>query len=345
MHPQRLAARVEEAVPPTTTTSNNPVDGAAARAARTVSESEVPPARVWHVDEHTAAPTMEPAPAPMAARGGGPMLSAANAAGSEGEEPPFHPSSLPLDTDEFPDEVLAVVCRFLSVLDLRRLARVSRRFTEPSLSEPGHDGSGGGDPKLLSPIEEGARLQLVAKMASSDDGVFMSSGTLADLGVQTWLHALWREEYAPFSLPFEIRDRGDNYVPVFVDRPFLPNSGTYRWTATVTYWQRVVVGIACKESVDGQGWLGSTGDVWVWTGNDPQRLWKQIDSPATGTFVLTFVLDTNAGKLDVLLDGMPCEPEQRVEAGLKDKVLWVVGGCNDHRSISKLGCPGWVSGV
>eukprot|EP01046_Picozoa_sp_COSAG06_P030609 COSAG06_NODE_2918_length_6095_cov_510.475150_1_plen_190_part_10 len=62
---------------------------------------------------------------------------------------------LPLGGDEFPDEALAVVCRFLGLRGLGRLACVARRFTEPTLTEPG-------GAKLLSPIEEGARLRLAA---------------------------------------------------------------------------------------------------------------------------------------------------------------------------------------
>eukprot|EP01046_Picozoa_sp_COSAG06_P039773 COSAG06_NODE_4745_length_3984_cov_1.280864_4_plen_466_part_01 len=70
---------------------------------------------------------------------------------------------LPLGSDEFPDEVLAVVCRFLGLRGLGRLACVARRFTEPTLTEPG-------GAKLLSPIEEGARLRLAAAAAGGGGG-------------------------------------------------------------------------------------------------------------------------------------------------------------------------------
>eukprot|EP01046_Picozoa_sp_COSAG06_P091616 COSAG06_NODE_37902_length_429_cov_5.987879_1_plen_62_part_10 len=46
-----------------------------------------------------------------------------------------------------PDETLALICRFLGPRELGRLACAARRFTEPTLTEPG-------GAKLLSPIEE-----------------------------------------------------------------------------------------------------------------------------------------------------------------------------------------------
>ena len=61
---------------------------------------------------------------------------------------------LSLWSDEFPDEVLAVVCRFLGVRELGRLARVSRRFTERTLTERARVSQnlsldGNGCPRLL----------------------------------------------------------------------------------------------------------------------------------------------------------------------------------------------------
>eukprot|EP01046_Picozoa_sp_COSAG06_P023965 COSAG06_NODE_1927_length_8051_cov_7.015342_8_plen_169_part_01 len=61
----------------------------------------------------------------------------------DGAAPPAD-APLPLGSDEFPDEALAVVCRFLGLRGLGRLACVARRFTEPTLTEPG-------GAKLLSP--------------------------------------------------------------------------------------------------------------------------------------------------------------------------------------------------
>jgi len=108
---------------------------------------------------------------------------------------------LPLGSDAFPDEALAVVCRFLDLRALGRLAAVSRRFTEPTLTESTLGGrftepvltenlgatlSGGGK---LSPIEEGARLQLVA--AAED----LECPFVARLPKETWVRALWRAEF------------------------------------------------------------------------------------------------------------------------------------------------------
>ena len=41
----------------------------------------------------------------------------------------------PGTTDEFPDEVLALVCSFLSLKGLGRLACTARRFTQPTFPE------------------------------------------------------------------------------------------------------------------------------------------------------------------------------------------------------------------
>eukprot|EP01043_Picozoa_sp_COSAG02_P115433 COSAG02_NODE_51794_length_312_cov_0.399061_1_plen_47_part_10 len=45
--------------------------------------------------------------------------------------------TLPLGDDEFPDEALAVVCSYLGPRELGRLACAARRFTEPTLTDPG----------------------------------------------------------------------------------------------------------------------------------------------------------------------------------------------------------------
>lgn len=93
---------------------------------------------------------------------------------------------LPLGGDDFPDEALAIVCRFLRPRDLGRLACVSRRFTERTLTTK-LDGESEGDERL-SVIEEGARLQSVALAPGGDS-------TLARRGQVTWLRALWCLEY------------------------------------------------------------------------------------------------------------------------------------------------------
>ena len=102
---------------------------------------------------------------------------------------------LPLGSDEFPDEALAVVCRFLGLRGLGRLACVARRFTEPTLAEPGGT-------KLLSPIEDGARLRLAAAVASaggsgsgSGGGGASGGGAPVRLADETWVQALWRVQY------------------------------------------------------------------------------------------------------------------------------------------------------
>eukprot|EP01046_Picozoa_sp_COSAG06_P033487 COSAG06_NODE_3421_length_5370_cov_8.010245_3_plen_188_part_00 len=100
---------------------------------------------------------------------------------ADDDAPPAAP--LPLGDDEFPDDVLAVVCSFLALRELGRLACVARRFTEPTLTEPGSGGAGGA--KLLSPIEEGARLQLAA-------GSGGGGGAAERLEGETWVRALWR---------------------------------------------------------------------------------------------------------------------------------------------------------
>jgi hypothetical protein len=99
---------------------------------------------------------------------------------ADDDAPPAAP--LPLGDDAFPDDVLAVVCSFLALRELGRLACVARRFTEPTLTEPGGGGAGGAK---LSPIEEGARLQL----AAGGGGGGVAAERWAD---ETWVRALWR---------------------------------------------------------------------------------------------------------------------------------------------------------
>eukprot|EP01046_Picozoa_sp_COSAG06_P017504 COSAG06_NODE_1191_length_10329_cov_229.517107_10_plen_262_part_00 len=117
------------------------------------------------------------------------------AAGDDDDDAPSAADApLPLGGDEFPDEALAVVCRFLGLRGLGRLACVARRFTEPTLTEPG-------GAKLLSPIEEGARLRLAAGAAGSGGGGSGSGGGASGgaaavrLEDETWVRALWRVEY------------------------------------------------------------------------------------------------------------------------------------------------------
>eukprot|EP01046_Picozoa_sp_COSAG06_P056040 COSAG06_NODE_10480_length_1674_cov_402.114921_2_plen_109_part_01 len=96
---------------------------------------------------------------------------------------------LPLGDDEFPDEALAVVCSHLGPRDLGRLACAARRFTEPTLTDPGGGGGGGaggaGGAQLLSPIEEGARLRLAAGCG----------GAAERRAGETWVRALWRVQH------------------------------------------------------------------------------------------------------------------------------------------------------
>ena len=102
------------------------------------------------------------------------------AADDDDDAPPAD-APLPLGGDEFPDEALAVVCRFLGLRGLGRLACVARRFTEPTLTEPG-------GAQLLSPIEEGARLRLAA-------GGGAAAAAVGRLAGETWVRALWRVQY------------------------------------------------------------------------------------------------------------------------------------------------------
>jgi hypothetical protein len=98
----------------------------------------------------------------MASEGGGDDEAALHEA-----VPPGRVPAMPLGSDEFPDEALAVVCRFLEPWELGRLACVSRRFTERTLAEPRGESSvarrgGGGGVEVWSVIEEGARLRVLS---------------------------------------------------------------------------------------------------------------------------------------------------------------------------------------
>ena len=91
--------------------------------------------------------------------------------------------AVPMGGDEFPDEALALVCSFVELRQLGRLACVSRRFTEPTLTEPGSGAK-------LSAIEEGARLQFMS--GAGADGGAMAARRLEG---ETWMRALWRTQY------------------------------------------------------------------------------------------------------------------------------------------------------
>ena len=131
-------------------------------------EEGVPPAAATDAREAQEPPVAEqPAPAPT------PTVA------DDDDAPPAADAPLPLGDGEFPDEVLAFVCSLLGLRELGRLACAARRFTEPTLTEPGGAG-------LLSPIEEGARLRLAAGG---------SGGAAVRLAGETWVRALWRVQY------------------------------------------------------------------------------------------------------------------------------------------------------
>jgi hypothetical protein len=151
--------------------------------------------------QQPVAPSQEEGVPPAAATGAGPVQSQAvaeeqpplaaptpTAAADDDDEAPPAAAPLPLGGDEFPDEALAVVCSCLGPRGLGRLACVSRHFTEPTFTEPGGGGGGSGGAQLLSPIEEGARLQL----ATGGSG---GGGAVARLEGETWVRALWRVQY------------------------------------------------------------------------------------------------------------------------------------------------------
>ena len=130
-------------------------------------EEGVPPAAATDAREAQEPPVAEqPAPAPT------PTVA------DDDDAPPAADAPLPLGDDEFPDIIIAFICRYLGLRELGRLACVARRFTEAMLTEPG-------GAKLLSPIEEGARLQL----AAGRGGGGVAAERWAD---ETWVRALWR---------------------------------------------------------------------------------------------------------------------------------------------------------
>jgi hypothetical protein len=81
--------------------------------------------------------------------------------------------------DEIPDETLAIICSFLGVREMGRLARVARRFVLPTLSDAA--GSGG----KLSPINEGARQAVARHWRSKHTTYYCRAG-------ETWKHILHR---------------------------------------------------------------------------------------------------------------------------------------------------------
>eukprot|EP01046_Picozoa_sp_COSAG06_P017592 COSAG06_NODE_1202_length_10285_cov_57.400648_6_plen_320_part_00 len=118
-----------------------------------------------------------------------------DAAADDDDAPPTADAPpLPLGDDKFPDDILALICSVLGLRELGRLACAARRFTEPTLTEPG----GGVGGAKLSPIEEGARLRLAAAVAGGGgSGCGGASGGAAAvrLADETWMRALWRVEY------------------------------------------------------------------------------------------------------------------------------------------------------
>eukprot|EP01046_Picozoa_sp_COSAG06_P002008 COSAG06_NODE_67_length_26084_cov_784.027670_23_plen_210_part_00 len=134
----------------------------------------LPAAQVGGGEETGAVPP--PAPTPTAA---------------DDDDDAWPAAPLPLGDDEFPDDILAVVCSFLALRELGRLACVARRFTEPTLTEPGGGGGGAGGAQLLSPIEEGARLRLAAGGGGGGGG----ASAVERLVGETWVRALWRVQY------------------------------------------------------------------------------------------------------------------------------------------------------
>eukprot|EP01043_Picozoa_sp_COSAG02_P053528 COSAG02_NODE_5923_length_3939_cov_1.522135_1_plen_297_part_10 len=92
--------------------------------------------------------------------------------------------------DEFPDEALALICSFVDLRQLGRLACVSRRFTEPVLTEPDSGAK-------QSVIQEGARLQFRPPVRASADDKAIPTRLLDE----TWMRALWRTQYCISYVP------------------------------------------------------------------------------------------------------------------------------------------------
>jgi hypothetical protein len=151
-----------------------PPASAAAAAAATASAREAQQGRVVHEPPVVEQPAAAPTPT------------------VEDDDAPPADAPLPLGDDEFPDEILAVVCSFLDLRELGRLACTARRFVEPAFTEPG-GGSGSVGGAKLSPIEEGARLRLAATMAGGGGGGGASDGVApVRLEDETWVRAMWR---------------------------------------------------------------------------------------------------------------------------------------------------------
>ena len=140
----------------------------------------MPPAAATAAREAQGRATREPPVAEQSAAA--PTSSDSESAADDDDALPAN-APLALGDDEFPDEILVHICSFLGPRELGRLACAARRFTEPTLTEPG--GSAGGA-KLLSPIEEGARLRLTASIAGSH----YSGGGGASGSIETWVRAL-----------------------------------------------------------------------------------------------------------------------------------------------------------
>ena len=124
------------------------------------------------------------------------MLALRAAADGEPERSAVSEAQQDSPLDELPDEAVAVICRHLGLRELGRLACVSRRFTKPTLTEPGGGGAGG---EKLSPIEEGARLQLLVVAgggSGSGGGGGLSGGAAAvRLADEAWMRVLRRVQY------------------------------------------------------------------------------------------------------------------------------------------------------
>ena len=131
----------------------------------------MPPAAATDAREAQEPPVAEqPAPAPT------PTVA------DDDDAPPAADAPLPLGDDEFPDIIIALICRYLGLRELGRLACVARRFTEAMLTEPG-------GAKLLSPIEEGAWLRLQLAGAGGRQCWWCSGGG-GPSSVASWLEWL-----------------------------------------------------------------------------------------------------------------------------------------------------------
>eukprot|EP01046_Picozoa_sp_COSAG06_P019846 COSAG06_NODE_1429_length_9481_cov_30.750986_8_plen_255_part_00 len=141
-------------------------------------EEGVPPAAATDAREAQEPPVAEqPAPAPTP-----------TVADDDDAPPAADAPLLPLGDDEFPDIIIAFICRYLGLRELGRLACVARRFTEAMLTEPG-------GAKLLSPIEEGARLRLEAAAAAGSEDVH---SYMTRVGLKAWIGSF--EQHLPANI-------------------------------------------------------------------------------------------------------------------------------------------------